>query len=262
MKFSGGDIASTIFRKIPARTDAGSRHVVNPPRSDTPNSLVDRRRKEEVKTLLKHIRGVENIDAEFNDILAARNEARLVQNPWQNIIKSRCYQPQLVISILIPFFQYLIGINVIMLYALVLFEMIGFGSDASLMSAVITGVINVLVTCVSIGFAYRWGTRSLFIERGVQMLIFQIAVAALIGVIFGVTRDVTELPKWFTIVVVICIYFYVVRFAWSWGPLGWLYSSEIFSLEIRSAVRVFEKLPHFLVVSRLYIYAQLHLRIW
>ncbi|KAL2466409.1 Sugar transport protein 1 [Abeliophyllum distichum] len=203
--------------------------------SDTPNSLVNRGREEEAKTLLKRIRGVENVDAEFNDILAARNEARLVQSPWQNIFKSRCYRPQLVMSILIPFFQQFTGINVIMFYAPVLFKTIGFGSDASLMSAVITGVINVLATCVSIGFADRWGRRTLFLEGGVQMLIFQIAVAALIGVKFGVTGDVTELPKWFAIVVVICICFYVAGFAWSWGPLGWLYPSEIFSLEIRSA---------------------------
>ncbi|KAL2531580.1 Sugar transport protein 1 [Abeliophyllum distichum] len=177
--------------------------------SDTPNSLVDRGREEEAKTLLKRIRGVENIDAEFNDILAAKNDARLVQNQWQNIFKSRCYRPQLVMSILIPFFQQLTGINVIMFYAPVLFKTIGFGSDASLMSAVITGVINVLATCVSIGFADRWGRRTLFLEGGVQMLIFQIAVAALIGAKFGVTGDVTELPKWFAIVVVICICFYV-----------------------------------------------------
>ncbi|KAL2537194.1 Sugar transport protein 1 [Forsythia ovata] len=202
---------------------------------DTPNSLVDRGREEEAKTLLKRIRGVENIDPEFNDILAARNEARLLQNPWQNIFKRRCYRPQLVMSILIPFFQQLTGIKVIMLYAPVLFQTIGFGSDTSLMFAVITGVINVLATCVSIGFADRWGRITLFLEGGVQMLIFQIALAALIGVKFGVTGDVTELPKWFAIVVVICICFYVAGFEWSWGRLGWLYPSEIFSSEIRSA---------------------------
>ncbi|CAI9780998.1 unnamed protein product [Fraxinus pennsylvanica] len=184
--------------------------------SDTPNSLVDRGKEEEAKALLKRIRGVENVDVEFTDILAAKNEARLVQNPWQNILKRRCYRPQLVMSILIPFFQQLTGINVVMFYAPVLFKTIGFGSDASLMSAVITGIVNVLATLVSVAFADKWGRRTLFLEGGVQMLIFQ-------------------LPQWFAIVVVICICIYVAGFAWSWGPLGWLYPSEIFSLEIRSA---------------------------
>ncbi|KAM6581799.1 hypothetical protein CsatA_005573 [Cannabis sativa] len=53
-------------------------------------------------------------------------------------------------AILIPFFQQLTGINVIMFYAPVLFNTIGFGDDASLMSAVITGVVNVGATSVSI----------------------------------------------------------------------------------------------------------------
>ncbi|KAL2475679.1 Sugar transport protein 1 [Abeliophyllum distichum] len=194
--------------------------------SDTPNSLVNRGREEEAKTLLKRIRGVENVDAEFNDILAARNEARLVQSPWQNIFKSRCYRPQLVMSILIPFFQQFTGINVIMFYAPVLFKTIGFGSDASLMSAVITGVINVLATCVSIGFADRWGRRTLFLEG-------DCSCSSYWGEIWSDRRcnGATKVA----IVVVICICFYVAGFAWSWGPLGWLYPSEIFSLEIRSA---------------------------
>ncbi|CAA2960906.1 sugar transport 1-like [Olea europaea subsp. europaea] len=203
--------------------------------SDTPNSLMDRGKEDEAKALLKRIRGVENVDAEFNDILAAKNEARLVQNPWQNIFKRLCYRPQLVMSILIPFFQQLTGINVVMFYAPVLFKTIGFGSNASLMSAVITGIINALATLVSVAFADKWGRRTLFLEGGVQMLIFQIAVAALIGAKFGVTGDVTQLPKWFAMVVVIGICIYVAGFAWSWGPLGWLYPSEIFSLEVRSA---------------------------
>ncbi|CAA2992593.1 sugar transport 1-like [Olea europaea subsp. europaea] len=183
--------------------------------SDTLNSLVDRGKEEEAKALLKRIRGVDNVDAEFNDILAAKNEASLVQNPRQNILKRRCYRPQLVMSILIPFFQQLTGINVVMFYAPVLFKTIGFGSNASLMSAVISGVVNVFATLVSVAYADKWGRRTLFLEGGVQMPIFQIAVAALIGAKFGVTGDVTLLPKWFAMLV--------------------LYPSEIFPLEIRSA---------------------------
>ncbi|CAI9780847.1 unnamed protein product [Fraxinus pennsylvanica] len=194
-----------------------------------------RERKRKQKHCSKRIRGVDNVDAEFSDILAAKNEARLVQNPWQNILKRWCYRPQLVMSILIPFFQQLTGINVVMFYAPVLFKTIGFGSNASLMSAVISGIVNVVATLVSVAYADKWGRRILFLEGGVQMLIFQNAVAALIGAKFGVTGDMTSLPKWFAIVVMICIWVYVAGFAWSWGPLGWLYPSEIFSLEVRSA---------------------------
>jgi thiamine transporter ThiT len=62
---------------------------------------------------------------------------------------------------LIPFFQQVSGINVIMFYAPVLFLTLGFGQKASLMSAVITGVVNVLATFVSIYSVHRFGRRAL-----------------------------------------------------------------------------------------------------
>jgi hypothetical protein len=42
------------------------------------------------------------------------------------------------------------------------------------MSAVITGVVNVVATCVSIYGVDKWGRRALFLEGGVQMFICQV----------------------------------------------------------------------------------------
>ncbi|EYU37335.1 hypothetical protein MIMGU_mgv1a021914mg, partial [Erythranthe guttata] len=81
--------------------------------SDTPNSMVQRGREIEAKALLKRIRGVDDVDAEFNDMLAAKNEADLVESPWRNLFGTKCYRPQVAMSILIPFFQQFTGINVI-----------------------------------------------------------------------------------------------------------------------------------------------------
>lgn len=97
-----------------------------------------------------------------------------VKNPFRNILKRR-NRPQLVMAIFIPFFQQFTGINAIMFYAPVLFNTIGFGSDASLYSAVIIGAVNVLATFVSIATVDRLGRRALFLEGGVQMLICQVS---------------------------------------------------------------------------------------
>ena len=86
------------------------------------------------------------------------------------------YRPQLTMAILIPFFQQLTGINVIMFYAPVLFKTIGFGDDASLMSAVITGLVNVVATFVSIATVDKFGRRLLFLEGGTQMFLSQVCV--------------------------------------------------------------------------------------
>lgn len=140
---------------------------------DTPNSMIERGQHEEARTKLRRVRGVDDVDEEFNDLVLASEESKKVEHPWRNLLQ-RKYRPHLAMAIAIPFFQQLTGINVIMFYAPVLFDTIGFGSDAALMSAVITGLVNVFATMVSIYGVDKWGRRFLFLEGGVQMLICQV----------------------------------------------------------------------------------------
>ena len=140
---------------------------------DTPNSLIERGHEEKARTMLRKIRGTDDIDDEYNDLVVASEDSKAVKHPWRNILQ-RKYRAQLTMSILIPFFQQLTGINVIMFYAPVLFKTIGFGDDASLMSAVITGLVNVFATTVSIFTVDRAGRRKLFLEGGFQMLACQV----------------------------------------------------------------------------------------
>ena len=200
---------------------------------DTPNSLIERGHDEQAKEMLMKIRGTDEIQLEYDDLVAASQEAKLIEHPWLNILEPK-YRPQLTMAILIPFLQQFTGINVIMFYAPVLFKTIGFGDDAALMSAVITGVVNVGATFVSIVSVDRAGRRLLFLQGGTQMIICQVAVGTLIGIKFGTSGQGT-LSKEYAAFVVAFICIYVAGFAWSWGPLGWLVPSEIFPLEIRSA---------------------------
>ncbi|PKA66543.1 Sugar carrier protein C [Apostasia shenzhenica] len=202
---------------------------------DTPNSMVERGQEEKAKSMLRRIRGVPDVDDEFADLLAASLASRSVRHPWANLLK-RKYRPQLVIGVAIPFFQQFTGMNIIMFYAPELFKIVGFQDDASLMSAVITGVINVLATFVSIATVDKFGRRVLLLEGGVQMLISQIAVGTMIMWYFG-ESGIGSFPKGQAVLLVAWICIYVSGFAWSWGPLGWLVPSEIYPLEIRSAAQ-------------------------
>ncbi|KAG5628799.1 hypothetical protein H5410_000516 [Solanum commersonii] len=200
---------------------------------DTPNSLIDRGQKEKAKTMLQKIRGTSNVDNEFEDLIIASDMSKQVESPWGNIMKPR-YRPQLTVAVLIPFFQQLTGINVIMFYAPVLFKTLGFGDGAALMTAVITGLVNVFATLISIFTVDRFGRRPLFLVGGTLMIICQIAVGSIIASVFGVDGLGTFSKGLGNITVaIICVY--VAAFAWSWGPLGWLVPSEVFPMEIRSA---------------------------
>ncbi|PQP96598.1 sugar carrier protein C [Prunus yedoensis var. nudiflora] len=135
---------------------------------DTPNSLVQRGKHEEAKAQLLKLRGVPNVDEEFNDLVAARN-----------------IDPSLCLQSASRAFQQLTGMNVITFYAPVLFKTMGFGSSASLMSAVITNLVNALATFVSILTVDKVGRRKLFLQGGCQMLLMQVAVGIAMAVKFG-----------------------------------------------------------------------------
>ncbi|KAI5084485.1 hypothetical protein GOP47_0000654 [Adiantum capillus-veneris] len=200
---------------------------------DTPNSMIERGEHENGRTMLRKIRGVDDVDAEYDDIVQASEAARQVEHPWRNILQRR-YRPHLVMAIMIPLFQQLTGINSIMFYAPVLFKTLGFTSDASLYSSVITGIVNVLATIVSLVLVDRIGRRTLFLEAGVQMFISQVVIGGILGAKFGL-MGTGSIDKMSAVIVVVVVCVYVSAFGWSWGPLGWLVPSEIFPLEIRSA---------------------------
>ncbi|XP_024382260.1 sugar transport protein 7 isoform X2 [Physcomitrium patens] len=198
---------------------------------ETPNSLIERGKTEQGRHILAKIRGTEDVNVEYDDIVEASEIAQRVQHPFRNLLQKR-NRPQLVMAISIPFFQQVTGINAIMFYAPVLFNSIGFGQKASLYSAVITGVVNVVATLVSLGVVDKWGRRVMFLWGGTQMLLCQVIIGIILAFKFGGTNELSK-GEAMAIVILVCIY--VAAFAWSWGPLGWLVPSEIFPIETRSA---------------------------
>ncbi|KAL3362776.1 hypothetical protein AABB24_012205 [Solanum stoloniferum] len=198
---------------------------------ETPNSLIEQGNKTKGRRVLERIRGTENVDAEFEDMVDASELARLVKHPFRNILKRR-NRPQLIMAILMPTFQILTGINIILFYAPVLFQSMGFKRSASLYSSALTGAVLASSTLVSMATVDRWGRRILLITGGIQMIICQVIVAIILGLKFGSDK---ELSRGYSIIVVVFICLFVAAFGYSWGPLGWTVPSEIFPLETRSA---------------------------
>ncbi|XP_065871637.1 hexose carrier protein HEX6-like [Euphorbia lathyris] len=199
---------------------------------DTPNSLIHRTNDpEKAKAMLQRIRGTDNVELELQDLIKANSIAKTIKHPFKNIMR-RKYRPQLVMAIVIPFFQQVTGINVIRFYAPILFRTIGLGESASLLSSVVTGVFTSGSNFVSMVVVDKLGRRSLFILGGVQMFLSQVMVGAVMGAQLG---DKGGIEKVYAYMVLILICVYVAGFGCSWGPLGWLVPSEIFPLEIRSA---------------------------
>ncbi|MCL7028876.1 hypothetical protein MKW94_026138 [Papaver nudicaule] len=169
------------------------------------------------RTILEKIRRTEEIDEEYNQIVHASELAHQVTNPFKKLTQ-RSSRPPLVI-----------GINAIMFYAPVLFQTFGFKNDASLLSSVIIGLVNVLSTLVSIKTVDKFGRKPLLLQACCQMFITQTVIGIILLVNLKATGSLGQ-----AIVVVLLVCLYVMSFVWSWGPLGWLIPSEMFPLETRT----------------------------
>ncbi|XP_042492766.1 sugar transport protein 5-like isoform X2 [Macadamia integrifolia] len=142
--------------------------------SDTPSSLVERGKLAEAEQSLRRARGVNSdVEAELNSLIKTTEVMKAAnQEPFKTIFE-RQYRPHLVMSVAIPFFQQLTGINVIAFYAPVLFQSVGFGNDSALMASLILGVVNLCSILVSTGLVDRYGRRALFLQGGTQMFLCQ-----------------------------------------------------------------------------------------
>uniref|UniRef100_A0A7N1A9V0 Major facilitator superfamily (MFS) profile domain-containing protein n=1 Tax=Kalanchoe fedtschenkoi TaxID=63787 RepID=A0A7N1A9V0_KALFE len=200
--------------------------------TETPTSLIERGQYEKGRQVLEKIRGIRLVDDEFDQIkLASEAAKQLKHHHFRKLLQPESVPP-LIIGMLMQVFQQFTGINAIMFYAPVLFQTVGFGSNAAFLSAVVTGLVNLLSTVVSIVSVDKFGRRKLLLQACAQMFISQVAVGL---ILMTSLKSTGTLDKSSALAVLFLVCLYVMAFAWSWGPLGWLIPTEIFPMETRTA---------------------------
>ncbi|CAM8904803.1 unnamed protein product [Rhodiola kirilowii] len=100
--------------------------------------------------------------------------------------------------------------NSILFYAPVIFQSLGFGSDASLYSSVITNAALVVAALISMAWVDRFGRRAFFgLEAGAEMIICMIGVTIVLATEFG---DGKTIPKVLSIFLIIMIFLFVLAY--------------------------------------------------
>lgn len=144
------------------------------------------------------------------------------------------------IGIMLSVFQQAIGINAVLYFAPRIFESMGMGNP--MVQTVIMGVINITFTLVAVFTVEKVGRKPLLITGSAFMALGALMVAF--------SNVVPGVPA---IIPVISIMVYSAAFMFSWGPICWVYISEIFPNTIRSqavAVAVaFQWIFNFIVSS-------------
>ena len=143
------------------------------------------------------------------------------------------------IGCMLSVFQQVIGINAVLYFAPRIFESMGVSNN--MLFTVIMGVINISFTLVAVFTVEKLGRKPLLITGSLGMAIGALGVAL---------SNVVTLPA---IVPVISIMLYSACFMFSWGPICWVYISEIFPNTIRSQATAwavaFQWIFNFLVSS-------------
>lgn len=125
-----------------------------------------------------------------------------------------------------------------MFFATALFTSIGSTETVALIQTVVIGVINVLATLIAIGLVDRAGRRPLLFAGGSLMGCAQFSLGIALHFLYktpteGAPQQLLSKAQVSGVLAIILVF--VVGFALSWGPLGWLIPSEVQPIETRAA---------------------------
>ncbi|KAJ1959633.1 hypothetical protein GGI12_004241 [Dipsacomyces acuminosporus] len=211
----------------------------------SPRWLVNNGKVDEAHKVLARLRADGDMDApevleELEEIKeAVRIDREVSVHSYSELFKYPIRR-RVVLGVVIQALQQLTGINVIMYFAPSIFKQSGLtGSDASLLAQGINGVINMLATIAPILWVDRWGRRKTLmfgsLGCGVSYLVQAIATGATQHKTIEANGDLNlNMPKGPSYLIIVMVYIFVISFAASWGPIGWIYPSEIFPMRIRS----------------------------
>ncbi|CAN6604958.1 high-affinity glucose transporter Hxt2p [Trichomonascus vanleenenianus] len=126
------------------------------------------------------------------------------------------------------------GTNAIGYYAPQIFEAVGVGSTSTgLFATGIYGVVKMVMTMALCLFAIeRFGRKMCLMVGAGFMGTFMLVIGVLLKT-HPVQADAENLSK-ASYAMVVCIYLYVTAYCFSWGPVPWIYASEIYPNRLRS----------------------------
>ncbi|WP_297100444.1 sugar porter family MFS transporter [Draconibacterium sp.] len=149
----------------------------------------------------------------------------------------------ILIAVLIAAFNQLAGINAIMIYAPRVFEMAGFGTNASLLQSISVGATNLLFTFVALFLIDKYGRRTLLMAGSIGMVFF---LGMLSKAFF--TENYSELGGYG---VMIYLMGFIAFFAFSQGAVLWVVISEIFPNKVRSQGQALGSFTHWIFAAAL-----------
>ncbi len=193
---------------------------------ESPRWLAKRGHHDAARAILARIRDTHDVDTELQEIEHGLAHAEEHGN-WKDLLSARL-RPALIVGIGLAVFQQVTGINTVIYYAPMIVQSAGISSaSGAILTTAGIGIVNVLMTIVSMWLIDRIGRRPLLLT-GIAGMIVTLGV---LGWAFH-SASPTGALSW---IAVVSIMVYVASFAISLGPIFWLLISEIYPLKVRSS---------------------------
>ncbi|HEX3445176.1 MAG TPA: sugar porter family MFS transporter [Chthoniobacterales bacterium] len=187
---------------------------------ESPRWLLLHQHKAEGLQVLARIRDTQDVQAEVDDII---EHAKSGSGRFMDLISPTVLRV-ILCGVALAVIQQITGINTVIYYAPTIFQQAGFHSAlSSILATAGVGLVNVLMTMVSIPLLDKIGRRPLLLASlgGMGVSLVALGLGFAIG---GVAL------KWIGL---LSLAIYIASFAIGLGPVFWLLISEIFPLSVR-----------------------------
>ncbi|KAL3965246.1 hypothetical protein ACCO45_002250 [Purpureocillium lilacinum] len=220
----------------------------------SPRWLIHHNREEEARAVLANLRGLsadnELVELEFLEIKAqSLFEKRTVsekfpalsqQTTWntfklqfvaiKSLFESKPMFKRVIVATVTMAHQQFTGINAVLYYAPTIFKQLGLsGNTTSLLATGVVGILMFIFTIPSVLYIDKVGRKPVLTIGAVGMAICHVIIAAIVGHWHSDLSD-NAAAGWAAVAMV---WLFVVHFAYSWGPCGWIIVAEIWPLSSR-----------------------------
>lgn len=168
------------------------------------------------------LKKVESNEQDAQDQLTEIEKSEKIVNDTRfRDLFNKTWLPVLIIGVLLALFQQFSGSNAIMYYAPEIFKGAGFGQNGAFMATVSIGVINMVITIVSLGLVDRVGRKKLlgWGSFAMSMCLLVVAICFFVHASAALTLTFVLLA--------------IASYAISLAPVTWILLSEMFPSRIR-----------------------------
>ncbi|CAK7235779.1 hypothetical protein SBRCBS47491_009411 [Sporothrix bragantina] len=210
----------------------------------SPRWLMTKHRDDECIAALSKLRRLDANDpvlrAEYLEIKASvlfdeESEAELrasgsFMGTWKTLFAPNMFR-RVMIGCIIMICQQFTGINAVLYYAPQIFENFGFtNTTIDLLATGVTGIFQIIFTLPAVLYLDKFGRKTFLIVGAIGMMICHVIVAAIDGS-FEDSWPTHRSAGWASIVF---IWLFAVNFAYSWGPVAWVLTQELFPTSMRA----------------------------